>query len=128
MDGSWGPQPSAGAKAVGIEIDSALVAASRINLAREQLSKKAMIVQGDFLKFSLLEATVITLFIDPAAMVIVGRKLLEAKRGTRIVSNGSRIPGWSIPDKSVSIGQVLCRDEVNYRGCSEGLLYLYLVK
>ena len=88
-----------GAKAVGVEIDPALVRRSRINAASEGVGYLVEFRAEDALTTDLSEATVVTLYMLPAFNAKL-RPILQRdlKRGARIVSHDFPIEGWA-PEK-----------------------------
>ncbi|MGH8705380.1 MAG: SAM-dependent methyltransferase [Burkholderiales bacterium] len=91
-----------GARAVGVEIDLALVAQSRANAARAGVADRTRILQQDLFATDLGEATVITLYLAPHLNLRLRPKLLGLAPGTRIVSHGADLGDWR-PDRRTAI-------------------------
>lgn len=85
-----------GAEAVGVEIDSDLVAQSRALIAKAKIGARAKIIEGDLLQQDYRSADVLTIYLYPAAMKKV-RPLLEEqlRKGTRVVTHDFPMEGWS---------------------------------
>jgi SAM-dependent methyltransferase len=88
-----------GARALGVEFDSRLVAFSRGKAADAGVAEKAQFVEGDLFKADLSRATVITLFLLDDINRKLRPALLELKPGTRVLSNTFRMGDWE-PDAS----------------------------
>ena len=90
-----------GARAVGIDIDAALVERSRDEARKRQLDRKATFVQGDFFAADISAATVVTLYLSPSVNQMLEPKLRrELRPGTRVVSHNYGIGSWK-PDEVV---------------------------
>ena len=91
-----------GARAVGVELDSALVESSRRQIGEMELGDKASIVQQDLFTYDFSDADVITVYLLPRALGML-RPLLEknAKEGVRVISHDFPIDGWE-PDERVA--------------------------
>ena len=82
---------------VGYEVDDTLVVQSRTAIAEKGLSSIARILKGSFWQADLRACDVIFCFQIPYAMGRIRRKLeRELKNGSRVVSNGFKIPDWPI--------------------------------
>jgi protein-L-isoaspartate O-methyltransferase len=92
-----------GARAVGIELDAALVEKSR-ELARQAgVADRVSFLQGDVLEADLSQATVVTVYLLPGLISQLQPRFLEQLRpGTRIVSHSFRMTGWA-PDRSETV-------------------------
>jgi len=92
-----------GARGLGIELDQALVRASRDNARRAGVADRASFIQGDVLIADFSRATVLTVYLLPE---LIGRLqprfLTDLKPGTRIVSHAFRMSGWR-PDASQTL-------------------------
>ncbi len=89
-----------GARAVGIELDGALVQKSREAARAAQLGDKASFIEGDVLVADISKATVVTVYLLPDLMrKLQSRFLQELAPGTRIVSHAFTMAGWA-PDRS----------------------------
>jgi protein-L-isoaspartate O-methyltransferase len=92
-----------GARALGIELDGALVEKSRRNAQLAQVSSRASFVQGDVLTADISRATVVTVYLLPALMEkLQSRFINELAPGTRIVSHAFTMAGWA-PDRSETV-------------------------
>jgi precorrin-6B methylase 2 len=83
-----------GARALGIEYDTDMVALARRNATAAGLGERAKFVQGDMFEADFSQATVLALFLLPANLRRLAPKFLELAPGTRIVVNTYRIEGW----------------------------------
>jgi Methyltransferase domain len=84
-----------GARAHGIEYDSALVDLSKRNAAKEGMSDKATFEKADVFVADFSKATVVTLFLTPEMNIRLRPRLLDLKPGTRIVANTFGIGDWN---------------------------------
>ena len=92
-----------GARAVGIELDGALVQKSREAARAAQLGDKASFIEGDVLRADISKATVITIYLLPDLMrQLQPRFIQELAPGTRIVSHAFTMAGWA-PDRSETV-------------------------
>ncbi len=88
-----------GARAVGFEIDAALVRESRNNVRRAGVQDLVEIRQQDILQADLSGATVVTLYLFPEANRLLRPRLWsQLKPGARVVSNYFDMDEW-VPDK-----------------------------
>ena len=86
-----------GARAIGVEYNSEMVALSR-RLANEAgVSDKATFIEGDMFEADISKATVLALFLLPSNLDKLAPKFLALKPGTRIVNNTFTVTGWE-PD------------------------------
>jgi precorrin-6B methylase 2 len=93
-----------GARAVGVELDPALVERARENAKDAGVADKVTFLQADLFKTDLSEATVVTLFLSPSVNLRLRSKLQrELKPGSRIVSNRFPIGDW-MPDRQIMVG------------------------
>jgi len=84
-----------GATAVGIEIDSVLVAGSRQSARRAGVEDEVRFVHGDFYDVDIRPATVVTTYLLPGTMNDLQPYLLrELRAGTRIVSHDFDMDRW----------------------------------
>src|SRR6266404_121047 len=92
-----------GARGLGIELDEALVRASRDNAGRAGVADRASFIQGDVLTADFSRASVVTVYLLPQ---LIGRLqprfLRDLKPGTRIVSHAFRMTGWR-PDAAETL-------------------------
>ena len=94
-----------GARAVGIEIDSALVAKARAKAREAGVANKVTFHRKDFFDADLTDATVVTLYLWPEINVKLRPKLLrELDPGDRIVSHDFRMGDWE-PEREVDAGK-----------------------
>jgi SAM-dependent methyltransferase len=98
-----------GARAVGIEIDHALVEISR-QVAREgEVADRATFVEGDFFTADISKATVVTMWLSTTINQRLETKLKrELRPGARIVSRQFPIGAWK-PDQTVQVGDEVLR-------------------
>jgi outer membrane protein assembly factor BamB len=106
-----------GARAVGIELDAALVQQARDEARKQGVEERVTFRQGDLFAADLQEATVITLYLLPHLNAKLLPRLAKLKAGTRIVSHAFAIPGVE-PDRVVRFASP---DELQ-----EHTLYLYV--
>ena len=93
-----------GARGVGVEIDSALVAKARAKAREAGVADKVRFVQGDLFNADLSEATVVALYLWPEVNIQLRPKLLEElDPGDRIVSHDFRMGDWE-PERAVDAG------------------------
>jgi hypothetical protein len=91
------------AKAIGIELDDALAAASIQKIAELGLDKNARIIQGDLMKQDYHSADLITVYLWPEANKKVSQLLeLQLKKGARVVSHDFEMGNW-VPTKTITI-------------------------
>lgn len=84
-----------GAIALGVEIDSDLVARARSLTRLEGLEERARFVRDDLFTVSLRDADVVTLYLLPAVNERLKPKLLnEMKAGARVVSHAFDMGDW----------------------------------
>jgi len=94
-----------GARGVGIELDGKLVAESRELARREGVADRAVFQQGDVLKASIADATVVTMYLlTPLVNRLQPRLLNELKPGTRIVAHDYGFADWK-PDRHVHVSK-----------------------
>ena len=92
-----------GARAVGIELDGALVQKSRAAARAAQVADKVSFIEGDVLAADISKATVITVYLLPDLMrKLQARFIRELAPGTRIVSHAFSMAGWA-PDRSETV-------------------------
>lgn len=93
-----------GARGVGIEIDSALVAKARAKARAAGVADRVEFRQGDLFDADLEEATVVALYLWPEINIKLRPKLLEEMDpGARIVSHDFRMGKWK-PHRAVDAG------------------------
>jgi precorrin-6B methylase 2 len=92
-----------GARGVGIELDRALIDASRENARRAGVAERVKFVQGDVLTADFSKASVVTVYLLPQLIgELQPRFLATLKPGTRIVSHAFRMAGWR-PDRTETL-------------------------
>ncbi|MFP4228985.1 MAG: SAM-dependent methyltransferase [Salinivenus sp.] len=92
-----------GARGVGIEIDSALVADARARAREAGVEDKVRFRKGDMFNADLSDATVVTLYLWPEVNIRLRPKLLrELDPGDRIVSHDFQMGTWT-PDREVDV-------------------------
>jgi SAM-dependent methyltransferase len=113
-----------GARAVGIELNGDLVVFSRVQAERDGVTERVQFVEGDVLKASLREATVVTMYLLPRLVVQLVPKLrAELPPGARIVSHDYPLEPWR-PDKTLIFD---VEEKVNINGMTETKLFYYVV-
>ena len=93
-----------GARAVGFEYDSSLVAVSRRNAEAAGVADRAKFVEGDMFEADISQATVLALFLLPDNLQRLRSKFEALKPGTRIVLNGFPIDWWEAKETAVVDG------------------------
>ena len=91
-----------GARALGIEYDTALVELSKQNALAEKVSDRASFIQADLFATDFSQATVVTMFLLSDMMDKLRPRLFAMKAGTRIVSNSFLMDDWP-PDQTVKL-------------------------
>jgi SAM-dependent methyltransferase len=87
-----------GARGVGIELDSRLVALSRELAIESAVGDRVTFIEGDMFTTDISAATVVTLYLSESINLDLEPKLRhELRRGTRIVSHQFRMGRWK-PD------------------------------
>ena len=90
-----------GARGVGVEIDSALIARARQNAQDAGVTDRVTFVEGDLFKTDLSPATVVTLYLSGSVNRALEPKLkAELRPGARVVSQQFRMPTWT-PDATI---------------------------
>lgn len=93
-----------GVRAIGVELDHALVLESRAAAEREHVSEKVEFIEGDLFRQDLSKASVVTLFLLPSVNLRLRPKLLkELAPGSRIVSHRFDMGNWQ-PDRTMVVG------------------------
>lgn len=89
-----------GARGLGVEIDSRLVALSRENARGAGVAERVTFEEGDVLTADLRRATVVTIYLLPFLIDKLQPKLLQELRpGARIVTHAFPMTGWK-PDRT----------------------------
>lgn len=84
-----------GARGVGIDIDPELIEKCKESAKREGVSDRVRFIAEDAMKSEVSDATVVTLYVLPSAMLKLRPKLLrELKPGVRIVSHNYSMGDW----------------------------------
>jgi len=92
-----------GARGLGIDYDSSLIAESRANAAREGVSDRVAFLHQDIFDADLSDATVVTMYLLPEVnLQLRPRILLELRPGTRIVSHDYDMGDW-VPERQLFI-------------------------
>jgi SAM-dependent methyltransferase len=93
-----------GARGLGVEWDTELVALSRKAAAEEGVADRALFVEGDMFEADISGATVLALFLLPDNLSRLKPKFERLRPGTRIVVNGYQIQGWEPVEVGVAGG------------------------
>jgi SAM-dependent methyltransferase len=96
-----------GARALGVEFNSDMVALSKRLAAEAGVSERASFVEGDMYEADISQATVMALFLLPSNMNRLEPKFLNLRPGTRIVGNTFGFDDWE-PDVREVISGVDC--------------------
>jgi precorrin-6B methylase 2 len=83
-----------GAKAMGIEYNTDMVALSKRNAEKAGVTRSATFVKADLFETDFSQATVITMFLLPEINLKLRPKILALKPGTRVVSNTFTMGEW----------------------------------
>lgn len=90
-----------GARGLGIDYDSSLIAESRANAAHEGVSDRVTFLHQDIFDADFSAATVVTMYLLPEVnLQLRPRILLELRPGTRIVSHDYNMGDWA-PERQV---------------------------
>lgn len=88
-----------GARGVGIDIDSELIAEATALALREGVSDRATFILGDLFEADFREATVVMLYLQPGPNLRLRPRLrTELQPGTRVVSHSYDMGDWT-PDE-----------------------------
>ncbi len=93
-----------GARALGIEYDHDLFDLSRLNAQKAGVADLARFIKGDMFEADISKATVLALFLLPDNLQKLRPKFERMKPGTRIVTNGFPIDGWTAKETGRSDG------------------------
>jgi SAM-dependent methyltransferase len=108
----------------GVDISEGAVAFANAKAVEAGVADRVRFLLGDLFSTDIRRATVVTLYLFPAAMPRLRTKLLaELEPGTRVVSHDFPLPDWPVdrvarfaaPDKNDSVGR------------GDAVLYLYTV-
>jgi precorrin-6B methylase 2 len=83
-----------GIRATGIEYNPDMVALSKRNAEKENVTSRASFVKADLFETDFSKASVITMFLLPEINLKLRPKILDLKPGTRIVSNTFTMGEW----------------------------------
>lgn len=93
-----------GARALGVEIDAALVARAHAAAQRAGVETRAVFRRQDLFRTPIAEASVVTLYLLPQVNLALRPRLLtELRPGTRIVSHQFTLGDWR-PDAEAEVG------------------------
>jgi SAM-dependent methyltransferase len=107
-----------GVRGVGVEIDPQLVWFSRRSAKRKRVDHLVRFLNEDALTVDISPATVITLYLSPAANLLLRTKLQRQLRpGARVVSHTHDMADW-VPDRV---------ERVRARSGEEHILYLWRI-
>ena len=93
-----------GARALGVEYDRELLHLARRNATEAGVAKRARFVEGDMFEADISAATVLALFLLPNNLDKLKGKFQRLKPGTRIVTNGFPIDGWTAKETATVEG------------------------
>jgi SAM-dependent methyltransferase len=97
-----------GCLAAGVEIEQCEIDKFRASIASKGLAEKVRIIHGDLLELDLADATIITLYLLPAALEQIKPKLLEClERGCRVVCHFWPVKGW-VAERVATYGNSQC--------------------
>ena len=109
---------------LGVDISEGAVAYATATAADAGIADGVAVRREDLFGTDVARATVVTLYLFPAAMPRLRTKLLaELEPGTRVVSHDFPFPGWT-PDRVSRIPAPEKNDSV---GRADAVLYLYTV-
>ena len=92
-----------GARGLGIDYDSSLIAESRASAMREGVSDRVTFLHQDIFDADFSDATVVTMYLLPEInLQLRPRILLELRPGTRVVSHDYDMGDW-VPERQVLI-------------------------
>lgn len=95
-----------GVRAVGIEIDPALISVSNANARAAGVEDLVEFQQGDLFSIDVSEASVVTLYLTEELNLRLRPKLLEElKPGARVVSHSYSMGDW-VPDEQREVGDI----------------------
>jgi hypothetical protein len=91
-----------GARALGIEYDTNLVAVSEANAVRAGVNDRVTFVEADLFEADFSKATVVATFLLADIMLKLRPRILELAPGSRVVSNSFTMEGWT-PDRTTTL-------------------------
>ncbi len=84
-----------GCRAVGIDIDPAMVKAGRLTARREGVASRTRFICADATKSNLRPATVVTMYLLPESNELLAPILEKQLRpGARVITHNYSMPGW----------------------------------
>jgi ribosomal protein L11 methylase PrmA len=108
----------------GVDIDPALVKLANENATRAGVADRVKFYERDLFATSVRDATVVTVYLLPAAMAKLEPKLLaELRPGARVVTHDYPFPTWHVA-RNVSLDSL---DKVKINGQTFTQLWLYEV-
>jgi len=107
---------------LGVEIDGALVRLAQEHARRAGVADPARFVEGDLFATDVSDATVITVYLLPAMMGPLERKLrAELPAGARVVVHDYPFPSWT-PERYLESDSL---EKIRATGQTAARLYLY---
>lgn len=92
-----------GARAVGVELDHALVVQSREQIKKLGLASNASIIEGDLFEQDYSDADLITVYLLPVTNIRLSPVLeKKLKKGSRVVCHDFEFTEWN-PEKTVTL-------------------------
>jgi len=91
-----------GTRGFGVDLNPERIRESNENARRAGVTDKVAFYQRDLFETSLVEATVITLYLLPQVNIELRPKLLELRPGTRLVSHDFDMGDWK-PDNTIKM-------------------------
>ncbi len=108
----------------GVDIDPALVKLANENATRAGVADRVKFYERDLFATSVRDATVVTVYLLPAAMAkLEGKLLAELRPGTRVVTHDYPFPKWRVA-RNLSLDSL---DKVKINGQTFTQLWLYEV-
>jgi SAM-dependent methyltransferase len=108
----------------GVDIDPALVKLANENAVKAGVADRVRFYERDLFTADLKDATVVTVYLLPAAMAKVEKKLrAELKPGARVVTHDYPFPTWT-PKRHIELESP---EKVKVTGQTYTLLWLYNV-
>ena len=108
-----------GTRGFGVDLNPERIRESNENARRAGIADKVAFYQRDLFETSLVEATVITLYLLPQVNIELRPKLLELRPGTRLVSHDFDMGDWK-PDNHVKMD---AQDKYGGAGGSSEIYY-----
>lgn len=108
----------------GVDIDPALVKRANENAARAGVADRVRFYERDLFTADVKEATVVTVYLLPAVMGRVEKKLRsELRSGARVVTHDYSFPEWP-PKRTIELDSL---DKIKVTGQTYTVLWLYTV-